>query len=154
MSIRLYESNGYKTSTLSGIGDNSMVLDGAYFLQQTSGIVEKATAGARIIWVNNTQATFASDNETVAKKRVEFVPATADRLYEVEITGGTITVADEGKYYNLTDADTVNGATESTVPFYVDTSDTGGAADPVIALQVQLVKFVSSTKSIFRIVSL
>jgi hypothetical protein len=49
MSIRLYESNGHKTSTLSGIADNSMVLDGAYFLQQTSGIVEKATAGARII---------------------------------------------------------------------------------------------------------
>jgi hypothetical protein len=49
MSIKLYESNGHTTSTLSGIGDNSMVLDGAYFLQQTSGIVEKATAGARII---------------------------------------------------------------------------------------------------------
>ena len=86
MSIRLYESNGHKTSTLSGIADNSMVLDGAYFLQQTSGIVEKATAGARIIWVNTTQSTFASDNETVAKKRVEFVPTTANRLYEVEIT--------------------------------------------------------------------
>jgi len=154
MSIKLYESNGHTTSTLSGIGDNSMVLDGAYFLQQTSGIVEKATAGARIIWVNETQATFASDNETVALKRVNFVPSTANRLYEVEITGGTITVADEGKYYNLTDADTVNGATESTVPFYVNTSDAGGAVDAVIALQVQLVKFVSATKSIFRIVNI
>ena len=153
MSIRLYESNWYKTSTLSGIADNSMVLDGAYFLQQTSGIVEKATAGARIIWVNTTQTTFASDNETVAKKRVEFVPTTANRLYEVEITWGTITVADEWKYFNLTDADTVDWTTESIVPFYVDTV-AGAAVDPVIALQVQLVKFVTATKSIFRIVNI
>ena len=153
MSIRLYESNGHKTSTLSWIWDNSMVLDGAYFLQQTSGIVEKATAGAKIIWVNQTQATFASDNETVAKKRVEFVPATADRLYEVEITWWTITVADEWKYFNLTDADTVDWTTESIVPFYVDTT-AGTAVDPVISLQLQLVKFVTATKSIFKIVSL
>lgn len=153
MAIRLFESNGHKTSTLTGIGDNSMVLDGAFFLQQTSGIVEKATAGVAIIGVNETQATFTSDNETVAKKRVSFVPATADRLYEVEITGGTITVADEGKYYNLTDADTVNGATESIVPFYIDTTS-AAAVDAVIALQVKLVKFISATKSVFSIVSL
>lgn len=130
-----------------------MVLDGAFFLQQTSGIVEKATAGVAIIGVNETQATFTSDNETVAKKRVSFVPATADRLYEVEVTGGTITVADEGKYYNLTDADTVNGATESIVPFYIDTTS-AAAVDAVIALQVKLVKFISATKCVFSIVSL
>ena len=137
MAIRLYESNGHKTSTLSWIWDNSMILNWAYFLQQTSWIIEKATAWARIVWVNQTQDTLASDNETVAKKRVEFVPATADRLYEVEITGWTITVADEGKYYDLTDSDTVDWTTEST--------STG---------QVQLVKFVSATKSIFKIVNL
>ena len=137
MSIRLYESNGYKNSTLDGIGDNSMVLDWAYFLQQTAGIVEKATAGANIVWVNVTEWTMASDNETVAKVRVNFVPADAGRLYEVEISWGTITVADEGKYYDLTDADTVDGTSEST--------STG---------QLQLVKFVTATKSIFKIVNL
>jgi hypothetical protein len=40
------------------------------------------------------------------------------------------------------------------VPFYVNTSDAGGAVDPVIALQVQLVQFVTATKSIFRIVNI
>jgi len=153
MSIRLYESNGYNNTTESGIGDNSMVLDGAYFLQQTAGIVEKATAGAKIIWVNVTEWTMTSDNETVAKVRINFVPASAGRLYEVEISWGTVTVADEGKYYNLSDADTVNGATESTVPYYVDTT-AGAAVDAVISMQVQLVKFVSATKSIFKIASL
>lgn len=137
MPIRLYESNGHKTSTLDGIGDNSMVLDGAYFLQQTSGIIEKAAATNTIVWVNSTEATFASDNETVAKKRVVFIPTMADRLYEVEISWGTVTVADEWKYYDLTDADTVDGTSES--------ASTG---------QLQLVKFVTATKSIFRIVNL
>lgn len=137
MSIKLYEVNSYKTSTLSWIADNSMVLDGPYFLQQTAWIIEKATTGVTIVWVNETNDTYASDNETVAKKRVNFVPVSADRLYTVEISGGTITVADEWKYYDLTDADTVSGATESTT--------TG---------QLQLVKFISATKSIFRIVNL
>lgn len=153
MAIKLYESNGFKTSTLSWIWDNSMVLDWAYFLQQTSWIVEKATAWARIIWVNETQDTFASDNETVAKKRVNFVPADAWRLYEVWITWWTITVADEWKYFNLTDADTVDWTTESTTPYYVDTT-AWAAVDAVISLQVQLVKFISATKSVFKIISL
>lgn len=153
MSIRLYESNGYNNTNESGIGDNSMVLDGAYFLQQTSGIVEKATTGAKIVWVNVTEATMAADNETVAKVRVNFVPASAGRLYEVEISGGTVTVADEGKFYNLADADTVDGTTESAVPYYVDTT-AGAAVDPVISMQLQLVKFVSATKWIFKIASL
>jgi len=137
MSIRLDKSIDYNNSTESGIGGNSMVLDGAYFLQQTSGIIEKATAGARIVWVNVTEWTMTSDNETVAKKRINFVPASAGRLYEVEISWGTITVADEGKFYNLSDADTVDWITES--------ATTG---------QLQLVKFVKATKSIFKIVNL
>jgi hypothetical protein len=63
MTIRLYESNGHKTSTLSGIGANSLVLDGSYFVKQTAGIVAKATTGTIIVWVNETETTFASDNQ-------------------------------------------------------------------------------------------
>ena len=152
MTIRLYESNGYKTSTASGIGANSLVLDGSYFVKQTAGIVDKATTGTIIVWVNETETTFASDNQTVAKKEVVFVPATADRLYEVEITWGTITKADEGMYYDLTDADTVNWTTGSAIKSVVNTSDAGATTDPVLTKQVQLVKFLTATKSIFRIV--
>jgi hypothetical protein len=90
--------------------------------------------------------------QSVAKKEVVFVPATADRLYEVEITWGTITKDDEGMYYDLTDADTVDWTTESAVKSVVNTSDAGSATDPVLTKQVQLVKFLTATKSIFRIV--
>lgn len=134
MTIRLFESNGYETTNQDRIGENDLVLDWAYFLQVTDWIAQKATAGAEIVWVNQTEETFASDNETVAQKRVNFVPADAGRKYEVEITWWTVTVADEGKYYDLTDADTVNWVSES--------ATTG---------QVQLVKFVSATESIFQI---
>jgi hypothetical protein len=85
---------------------------------------------------------------------VVYEPKESGTTYDVEITGGTITVDDEGKFYNLTDADTVNGATESTVPFYVNTSDAGGAIDPVISMQLELVTFKSATLGEFRIINL
>jgi len=34
--------------------------------------------------------------------------------YDVEISGGTITAADEGKFYDLSDSETVDGTSEST----------------------------------------
>jgi hypothetical protein len=50
----------------------------------------------------------ASDNQTVAKATVNYIPKRAKNLYNVTITGGTITQADEGKYYNLSDSETVD----------------------------------------------
>jgi hypothetical protein len=56
--------------------------------------------------------------------------------WEVEISGWTITQADEGKYYDLTDADTVNWASELATSW-----------------QLQLVKFISATLGLFKIVN-
>lgn len=132
--MRLYNLNGYTQNQDSGIGDNSMVLDGSHFVTKAAGIVSKAVAGGVISGVNSTQATFAPDNETVDKKHVVFNTDKIDALYEVAITGGTITEADEGKFYDLSDSETVDGTTES--------ATTG---------QVQLVEFLSDTNSVFRI---
>jgi hypothetical protein len=57
--------------------------------------------------------------------------------YEVTITGGTITIADETKYFDLSDSVTVDGTTESTT--------TG---------QLRMTKFVSATASVFEIANL
>lgn len=155
MAIRLYKSNGYLTTNDSGIGANSLDTTwGAFFVSKVSGIVDKATNAVGIVWVNVTESIYASDNQTVALKWVNFTPANNNRLYEVAITGGTVTIVDEQKYYNLTASgwDTVDGTTETTIKSYVNTSDAGGAVDPVIKMQLQLVKFVTATKSIFRIV--
>ena len=154
MWIKIWTQDNYAKNSEKGIGANSLNLTGKFFLKRTGNIIDKAGASDRIIWVNYTEQVFASDNQTVAKAKVEFEPKETQMTYVVEITGGTVTVDDEGKFYNLTDADTVNGATESIVPNYVDTSNTGGATDPVISMQLQMVKFISATKWEFKIVNL
>lgn len=138
MSISLHENNTQAESNRTGVGANSLDLStGAVFLQSVGNIVSGAVTGARIVGVNNTEKVFASDNESVAKATVTYVPETANRTYKVEITGGTITVVDETKYFDLTDSDTVDGITESLT--------TG---------QVQLVEFISATEGVFKIVNL
>jgi len=151
MSIRLYKRNWYEGKTEKLIGANSLVLDGAYFIKNSSSFADKATTGTRIVWVNITEVTLASDNQTVAKKEIVFRPASAMNLYEVEITGWTITRADEWKYYNLTDSDTVDWTTETTVESYIDTTS-AAAVDALVKMQVRLVEFVSATLWRFEIV--
>ena len=153
MWIKIWTQDNYAKNSEKGVGANSLNLTGKFFLKRTGNIIDKAGASDRIIWVNYTEWVFAADNQTVAKAKVEFEPKETQMTYVVEITGGTVTVDDEGKFYNLTDADTVNGATESTVPYYVDTT-TGAAVDAVISLQLQLVKSISATKWEFKIVNL
>lgn len=132
--MRLYNINGYTGQEDSGIGDNSMALTETCFVNKAAGVVSKAVATGVISGVNTTIATFAADNESGDLATASFRPAFVDATYEVAITGGTITVADEGKFYDLSDEKTVDGTTEST--------STG---------QVQLVKFISATNSVFRI---
>jgi hypothetical protein len=155
MAISIYEKNTYQKHTRTGVAANSLDLTaGATFLKISGGFVAQATAPTdRIVGVNQTAALFASDNQTVAKATVDFVPKESDHYYLVAISGGTITQADEGKFYNLASANTVDGTTESTVPYYVDTT-AGAAVDPVISMQLELVKFISATSSVFRIVNL
>ena len=153
MWIKIWTQDNYAKNSEKWVGANSLNLTGKFFLKRTGNIIDKAGASDRIIWVNYTEKVFASDNQTVAKAKVEFEPKETQMTYVVEITGGTVTVDDEGKFYNLTDADTVNGATESTVPYYVDTT-AGAAIDPVISMQLQLVKFISATKWEFKIVNI
>lgn len=151
MSIKLYKSNWHEHRTEKLIWANSLALDWAFFIKNSSSFADKATTGTRIVWVNITETTLASDNQTVAKKEIVFMPSSIRNLYEVEITGWTITRADEWKYYNLTDADTVDWTTETTVESYVDTV-AWTAIDPVVKMQVRLVEFVSATLGRFEIV--
>lgn len=146
----------YEVDSRQGIGANNLTtVAGQFFLKRTGNIVDKATAATdRIVGVNETRSAFASDNQTVAKAKVWYVPKEVNETYIVAISGGTITADDEGKFYNLSAADIVNGATESTVPFYVNTSDAGTAVDPVISMQLELVRFISATQGEFRIVNL
>jgi S-adenosylhomocysteine hydrolase len=136
MTVKIARDASYTGNANDGIGANSAdTTGGRFFVSKTNEVVSKAGTTGEVAGVSHTQKVFASDNETVAKARIEFIPANVDITYDVTITNGTITVVDEGKYYNLTAAgDTVDGTTESTT--------TG---------QLRMVKFNSATNSTFRI---
>jgi len=153
MSIKLYEKNSYEGKERAIIAANSLALTDTNFVSITTGFVWKATASTKIVWVNNNIVTFAADNQTVALAKVNYTPKECNVLYTVTITGWTVTQADEGKFYNLSTSILVDWTTESTVPNYVDTT-VGAAVDAVISMQLELVKFVSATSSIFKIVNL
>lgn len=141
-------------SSLTDIAANSQtILSGDLLTVASSGYPRKAGATGAIIGIANNSVTSASDNETVAKLKVEYTLKNGIQYFDFPISGGTITVADQGKFYNLLSNGTaVDGATESTVESYVNTSDAGAAIDPVIKYQVKLEVFKSATLCAFSIV--
>lgn len=129
----------YKTGRAIGSnwiwGNSVSVVDGD-FVSKVGWFIVASTTWVDIDWVAAGAQTFASDNQTVAAKRLQYFAANTQTEFICEIAWGTITQVDEGKYYDLTDKDTVDGATES--------ATTG---------QLKLVKFVTATKGIFRVVN-
>ena len=133
--IHLTEANVYQDSEYTGLAANSLDLsDWAHFLSESSWVIGLATAWVRIVWVNQTQKLYTSDNQTNAKAQVGYISPEADRIYDVNITGGSITVANEQQYFNLSNSVTVDWTTAS--------ASTG---------QVQMIKFVSATNSKFKV---
>lgn len=135
--VRKVKSNTYENGDLNAIGGNSVAFAYRDFVNADGGYLVKATAGSVISGVSKEVATMASDNQTVAMKKVVYEPVKDSNLYECAITGGTITIADEGKYYDLSSATVVDGATES--------ATTG---------QVKLAKFITATKCLFKVVNM
>jgi len=138
MTVKIARFASYTGNELDGIGSNSVTTVAATkFVTKTNEFVALATAGSEISGASITQKAFDADNQTVAKARLAYIPNHVDITYDCTISNGTITVVDEGKYYDLMDSVTVDGATESTT--------TG---------QLRMVKFNSATNSTFRIVNL
>ena len=135
MTIKISEFKSYDWTERGGIGANSVdTTGGIFFVTKTNEFVAKATAGSEISGASITQKAYASDNQTVAKAALNYIPGDVDNTYDVTISNGTITIVDEGKYYDLQSANVVDGTTESTT--------TG---------QLRMVKFINSTLSTFKI---
>ncbi len=135
----------------TAVGANSAAFGVGDFVSYSGGYVTPSTAGVKIEGLSNSTKTFDSDNVTVDKDVLSFTKATPSLVVASEISGGTITKADEGKYYNLTDANTVDGTTESANESFIDTTS-AAAVDPVVKYQLRLVKYVSSTLGHFAVV--
>lgn len=131
------KTNEYGIGTQSFVAANSADFGSGTPVSIGATGAVPATAGTTIVGVSVTDTTFASDNFTVAKDVVLYVPSQANQHYQITITGGTVTIADQGKYYDLTAAAIVDGATES--------ATTG---------QVRLEKFISATSGVFSIANL
>ena len=133
--IKAWINSSYNGWTDTWIWANSLVLTTPVFLKSVADVVSLAWVWSDIVWVNNTVKSFASDNETVAKAKVEYAPTKLNKEYIVTITWGTVTSADEGKFYDLTAAsNVVDWTTESATVW-----------------QVKLTRFISATRSAFEI---
>lgn len=114
-------------------GNSVTVLDGD-FVSKVNGAVVKTTAWVDILWVAAGEQTFASDNETVAKKDLQYISVDDYARYKIVITGWTITKADEWKYYDILADQTVDGTTESATTW-----------------QLKMEEYLSSTLAIFSV---
>jgi len=98
------------------IATNSLAVSNGDMLTLTSGFVAKAVAAStQIIGIANGTKTFASDNQTVAKAKVNYLRVLPrETILELE-TSADVTQANVGKFYTLTAAQKVDAATWATV---------------------------------------
>ncbi len=129
-------SNSYENGDLSNIGGNSVAFTDKCMVNEAGDFLILATVGGNIDGIAKQEVTMASDNQTVAKREVLWEPIKPSTTVRMTVTGGTITSADVGKFFDLATASTVDGATES--------ATTG---------QLKMTKFISATKCEFQIVN-
>jgi len=153
MTVKVYSMVPYTLNELWGLWTNSADTSaGQYFVSLAWNVVWKATSSTVIAGVSLSQKVYTSDNQTVAQVQLNYIPKSVNALYLCTITWWTITVADEWKYYKLSDSETIDGTTETEVRAYVVGGAWDPASDPVVYPQVQLVTFITATSSVFRII--
>lgn len=113
------------------IATNSLAVANGDMLTLASGFVAKAVAASPvIIGIANGTKTYASDNQTVAKAKVNYLRVIPRKtILELE-TSADVTQANVGKFYTLTAAQKVDAAT-------------GAAVKGVLPLQ--LIEYIGST---------
>lgn len=135
--MRKVNSNTYDNGDVSAIWGNSVAFTRNKLVAKSGWFLVLATAALPIAGRCKHDITTSATNQTVEKIRVIYEEQKPQTTREIAISGGTsLTQAAEGKYFNLSDAETVAGGSVS-------------ATDG----QLILVKFISTTKGIFKIVN-
>ena len=130
-------TNSLNSGEFAKVAANSLAAAQGTLLRLNGGFMEAADAGETIEGVSTQKKTFDSDNQTVDQDKVNYKPVRSSDTYFAEITWGTITQADVGKYFDINSSQQVDGTTESTT--------TG---------QVKMEEFISATLGVFSIVNL
>lgn len=135
--FNLHEHNANESGLRAQVAKNSLVVKSWTPLKSWTTWVDVAWAGDSIIGISCTDKTFDSDNFTVAKATVLFIPEPeTQNTYILPIVDWTVTLADQGSFYDLNSDWAVDGTSESTSSW-----------------QVELVKFITATKSEFKVVN-
>ena len=145
--------NGEQFKSESAVATNSLVtVSGDFVCKSASGFATVNTVADNIIWIAHTVNTFDADNQTVDMDRVIYAAKNTWDIMRVEVVAdATITIADEGKFYNINTNGTVDVATASVVQSYTDASGASATA-ALVTYQLELIRFVSTAASIYRII--
>jgi len=129
--------NGEQFKSESSIATDDLVTVSGDFVSKVSGFATVNTVGADILGVAHTVKTFSATNETVAMDRVVFASANTGDIMRVEVVAdATVTIANEGQFFDINTDGTVDVATVS--------ATTG---------QLKMTEFVSTAASIYEIVN-
>ena len=112
------------------IASNSLVADFWTLLTIKSGFIDNAVAGDKIEWLSAETKTFASDNQTVAKAKLQYIRLKDETELEIPVGTGTISQANVWAKFDLGSDNTIN-------------------ATALTPSQLTLRKVISSTKGIF-----
>ena len=115
MTVKLREFVTYTGNERSAIGQNS--LDTAtrdIFVEVIDGVAYPAMGtSSRIDGVSLTRTAFGATNQISAKAKLNYVPDTVEAVYEVSVLGVGLSDINVGNFYNLLDAENVDGNSAS-----------------------------------------
>ena len=94
------------------IGANSAVFVANTLVSKSGGFLIPATTSGQIVGIVSYDATMTSDNQTVAKTKVKYHFTKPYMRFAIATSGSTLAQADEGSYFNLSDATTVDYTTK------------------------------------------
>lgn len=117
---KIYQPNAFEVVSTNGVAGNSLVITSKDFVKKTTGVIAKATAGDTIVGLSETQNTFTSDNQTVAKNVVIYSEFEDNTKYELPVSGIILTFAGALVTSNVVNLK-VNGVAMTAETF--DTSD-------------------------------
>lgn len=127
---RLYTNWIDKNINGAEVAANSLAVTRGRLVAIKSGFANLAVAGDAVVWISVETKTFAADNETAAKSKLNYIALDDYSEVEVTVVWGTIAQANIGSLYDL---------------------DANGDVDAAAGTpsQLKLVKVVNSTKWIF-----
>ena len=89
-------------NVVAKVAQNNLEIVAGNFVKLENNFIGLADNNDRIEGVATMTQSFASDNQTGAKLKVNYIPKQFYGTADIDIDGGVLTQADIGKYFNLT----------------------------------------------------